>query len=131
MSDKKYQGLQEKIREVSLPEIEVWENMYPDKEYIVSFETKEFTCVCPKTGLPDFAQLFVEYSPVKYCLELKSFKEYLLAFRDIGIFHEHVVNRMLEDLSVVCCPRWMKIKGIFNTRGGITTTVEAEYKKRP
>ena len=127
MDNRKYQGLQENVREISFPEIEVWENKYPDKEYVVSFETKEFSCVCPKTGLPDFAQLFVEYRPDKYCLELKSFKEYLLAYRDLGIFHEHVVNRMLEDLSRVCSPRSMKIKGVFNLRGGITTTVEAEY----
>ena len=128
MSDNKYQGLQENVRELSLPGIELWENKYPDKEYVVSFETKEFTCVCPKTGLPDFAELYIEYSPDKYCLELKSFKEYLLAFRGIGIFHEHVVNRMLDDLAKSCKPRWMKLKGVFNTRGGITTTVEAEYR---
>lgn len=128
MSDNKYQGLQENVREISLPGIEVWENKYPEKEYVVSFETKEFTCVCPKTGLPDFAQLFIEYSPEKYCLELKSFKEYLLAFRGIGIFHEHVVNRMLDDLAHSCKPRWIKVRGVFNIRGGITTTVEAEYR---
>ena len=76
MSKGKYQELQERVRGVFLPQVEVWENKYRDKEYIVSFETKEFTCVCPKTGLPDFAQIFIEYSPEKYCLELKSFKEY-------------------------------------------------------
>ena len=90
-------------------------------------DTPEFTCVCPKTSLPDFAHLYIEYSPDKLCIELKSFKEYLLAYRDMGIFHEHVINRMLEDLVKSAKPRWMKITGVFNTRGGITTTVEAEY----
>ncbi len=125
-----YEGLQEKIRELELPKIDVWENKYPDKEYVVRFDTPEFTCICPRTGLPDFAHLFVEYSPGKWCIELKSFKEYMTAYRDIGVFHEHAVNRMLDDLAKSCKPRWMKLKGVFNTRGGITTTVEAEIKSR-
>lgn len=124
---KTYDGLQENVRRLKLPKIDVWKNKYPDKEYVVTFETREFTCICPKTGLPDFAQIFVEYSPGDKCIELKSFKEYIVSFRDIGIFHEHVVNRMLEDLVKACMPRRMKIKGVFNTRGGITTTVEREY----
>jgi 7-cyano-7-deazaguanine reductase len=130
MNKKNYRGLQEDVRDIVLPEIEVWKNKYADKEYVVNFETEEFTCVCPKTGLPDFARLYIEYSPDKYCLELKSFKEYLLAYRNLGIFHEHVVNRLVEDLSKACGPRWLKVKGVFNIRGGITTTVEAEYKNR-
>jgi 7-cyano-7-deazaguanine reductase len=124
---KTYDGLQESIRKLKLPKIDVWKNKYPDKDYVIKFETSEFTCICPKTGLPDFAQLFIEYSPNDRCIELKSFKEYIVAYRDVGIFHEHVVNRMLEDIVKVSLPKYMKIKGIFNTRGGITTTVEAEY----
>lgn len=131
MGDKAtYEGLQENVRELDLPAIEVWENKYDDKAYVVKFDTPEFTCICPKTGLPDFAHIFIEYSPKKSCLELKSFKEYIVSYRDIGIFHEHVANRILEDLVKACSPAWMKVRGQFNTRGGITTTVEAEYKEQ-
>ncbi len=122
-----YKALQEDVRKKKLPEIDTWKNKYPDKEYVIKMDTPEFTCVCPKTGLPDFAHLYIEYSPDKLCIELKSFKEYLLAYRDMGIFHEHVVNRMLEDLVKSSKPRWMKVKGVFNVRGGITTAVEAQY----
>jgi 7-cyano-7-deazaguanine reductase len=125
---KDYDMLQEKIRTLTLPEIEVWENKYSDKSYKVSFSTDEFTCVCPKTGLPDFARIEIDYFPDVLCVELKSFKEYMMAFRDVGIFHEHVVNRMLDDLVRACSPRSMQIRGIFRTRGGITTTVETEYR---
>ncbi|MDP8299037.1 MAG: preQ(1) synthase [Candidatus Tantalella remota] len=126
---KSYEGLQGDIRKLKLPKVDVWSNKYPEKNYTVSFDTDEFTCICPKTGLPDFAQIFIEYSPSEKCVELKSFKEYLFAYRDVGIFHEHVVNRVLEDLVKSTLPRWMKVTGIFNIRGGITTTVEAEYKE--
>jgi 7-cyano-7-deazaguanine reductase len=127
MKKREYEGLQESVRGLELPPIEVWENKYRDKAYLVRFDTGEFTCICPKTGLPDFAHIYVEYSPQENCIELKSFKEYMTAYRSVGIFHEHVVNRMLEDMVRACDPRMMKIKGVFNTRGGITTTVEAEY----
>lgn len=122
-----YEGKQEKIRDMKLPRIDVWENKYGDRKYTVRIDTPEFTCICPKTGLPDFAHIYVEYSPDKWCLELKSFKEYLAAFRHLGIFHEHAVNKMLEDMVKASTPRWMKVSGVFNVRGGITTTVEAEY----
>ncbi|MBD3425782.1 MAG: NADPH-dependent 7-cyano-7-deazaguanine reductase QueF [Candidatus Omnitrophica bacterium] len=125
-----YEGLQENIRELDLPGIDVFGNKYPDREYTVRFDTTEFTCICPKTGLPDFAHIFIEYTPAESCLELKSFKEYLFAYRQTGIFHEHVVNRILEDLVRACSPVRMKVTGKFNTRGGITTTVEAEYEAR-
>lgn len=124
-----YDGLQQKVRNLKLPKIEVWENKYSDKTYMVRFETSEFSCICPKTGLPDFANIFIEYMPDRWCVELKSFKEYLVAYRNIGIFHEHAVNRLLDDLVKTCDPKSMKVKGIFNVRGGITTTVEAEYRK--
>lgn len=126
MKKKTYEGLQGKVRKMKLPAIDVWENKYNDKAYTIKINTNEFTCICPKTGLPDFARLYIEYSPKKWCLELKSFKEYLFSYRDIGIFHEHVVNRILDDLSNACKPRWIKIAGEFNVRGGITTIVEAE-----
>jgi 7-cyano-7-deazaguanine reductase len=95
--------------------------------YTVSLEVPEFTCICPKTGLPDFAVIEIEYAPARYCLELKSFKMYTIFYRDVGIFHEHLINKMLEDLVKACKPRRMKISGTFNPRGGITTTVSREY----
>lgn len=125
-----YSDKQDHIRDLQLPAIETWANQYPDKEYTITSTTSEFTCVCPKTGLPDFATLTISYMPNKECIELKSFKEYLLAYRDLGIFHEHVVNKLLEDLVAACKPRQMKITGVFNNRGGITTTVEANYEQR-
>jgi 7-cyano-7-deazaguanine reductase len=125
-----YEGLQNNVRRLKTPEIEVWENQYPDKVYTISLDVPEFTCICPKTGLPDFAQIKIEYSPAKYCIELKSFKMYTIFFRDIGIFHEHLINKLMDDFVKVAKPRWVKITGVFNPRGGITTTVTREYKAR-
>lgn len=130
MIGKSYKGLQKHIRNLKTPEIEVWENQYPDKDYVVDLETSEFTCICPKTGLPDFAKLHIEYSPAKNCLELKSFKEYLFFYRDVGIFHEHVVNKILQDIIKAAKPKWVKLTGEFNVRGGIKTSVIREYKKK-
>lgn len=126
-----YEGLQKNVRKLNTPEIEVWENQYPDKEYTVTLENPEFTCVCPKTGLPDFANITIQYKPVKFCVELKSFKIYTLFYRNIGIFHEHVTNKILEDFVKACKPRWAHIRGEFNTRGGIKTTVTREYTMKP
>lgn len=124
----RYEGLQGSIRKLRLPRIEVWKNQYQDKDYTIMMDVPEFTCICPKTGLPDFADFKIEYSPDKYCIELKSFKLYTIAFRNVGIFHEHVTNRILDDLVAAAKPKWAKITGIFNARGGIQTTVVAEYK---
>ena len=123
-----YEGLQENVRGLKAPDIEVWENQYPDKEYAILLEIPEFTCICPKTGLPDFATITVEYSPRKYCVELKSFKLYTIFYRNVGIFHEHLINKMVDDFVRASKPRWVKIKGVFNPRGGITTTVMREYR---
>lgn len=123
-----YEGLQKSVRTLKTPEIEVWKNQYSDKIYTICLEIPEFTCICPKTGLPDFASISIEYSPQKYCVELKSLKMYTIYFRDIGIFHEHLVNKMLEDFVAASKPRWLKITAVFNPRGGITTTVSREYK---
>lgn len=123
-----YEGLQKNVRELKTPAIEVWENQYPDKAYTVVLDIPEFTCICPKTGLPDFATIRIEYSPLKYCVELKSFKMYTIFYRNIGIFHEHLINKMLEDFVRASKPRWAKFTGVFNPRGGITTTVSREYK---
>jgi len=125
-----YEGLQKNVRKLKTPEIEVWQNQYADKVYRINLDMPEFTCICPKTGLPDFAVIRIEYSPAKYCVELKSFKMYTIFFRNVGIFHEHLINRMLEDFVNAVKPRWVKIEGVFNPRGGITTTVAREYKAK-
>jgi 7-cyano-7-deazaguanine reductase len=124
-----YEGLQKSIRNLKTPKIETWENQYPDKIYNITLEIPEFTCICPKTGLPDFARIRIEYSPAKYCVELKSFKMYTIFYRNLGIFHEHATNKILEDFVRAAKPRWAKITAEFNPRGGITTMVEREYKR--
>jgi 7-cyano-7-deazaguanine reductase len=125
-----YEGLQKNIRNFKTPKIEVWKNQYPGKLYTVTIEVPEFTCICPKTGLPDFAIVRIEYIPDKYCVELKSFKLYTIFYRNIGIFNEHVINKILEDCVAACKPRWLRISGEFNPRGGIKTTVTREYKRK-
>ena len=125
-----YEGRQKNIRGLKTPKLEVWKNQYQDKFYTICIEIPEFTCICPKTGLPDFALIKIEYSPGKFCIELKSLKMYTIFYRNLGIFHEHVVNKILEDFVRVVKPRWAKITGEFNPRGGITTTVVREYKRR-
>lgn len=122
-----YEGLQKGVRAFKTPTIETWKNQYPDRDYKVDMEIPEFTCVCPKTGLPDFATIKVSYGPHQKCIELKSFKMYLIWYRNIGIFHEHLINRILEDFVKSCQPRWARIEAVMNPRGGIQTTVVAEY----
>ena len=123
-----YEGRQDKIRKLKLPAIETFKNIYADRDFEVAMTIPEFTCVCPKTGLPDFAELSLVYVPDARCIELKSFKEYLLAFRDLGIFHENVVNRVLDDVVKACKPRRATLTGVFNPRGGIQTTVRREFQ---
>jgi 7-cyano-7-deazaguanine reductase len=124
-----YEGLQDGMREMKTPFIDVWENQYPDKEYTISIRTDEFSCICPKTGLPDFAGISIDYIPDRYCIELKSFKLYLVFFRNLGVFHEHVTNRILDDIIQSCKPRYAKITVEFGIRGGIKTTVSRIYEK--
>lgn len=126
---KSYNGLQKNIRQLKTPRIDTWKNQYSDKDYHIHLEYPEFTCLCPKTGLPDFAVIFIDYVPDKACLELKSLKEYFISFRNLGIFHEHMVNKILEDIVSACQPRYAKVIGEINVRGGIKTTVAAEFKK--
>ena len=128
-SKSSYEGLQKNVRALKAPKIEAWKNQYPEKLYTICLDIPEFTCICPKTGLPDFASIHIEYSPQRYCIELKSLKMYTIFFRNIGIFHEHLVNKMLDDFINACKPRSAKISAVFNPRGGITTTVSREYKK--
>jgi 7-cyano-7-deazaguanine reductase len=124
-----YEGLQKDVRSLKTPDIEVWENQYKDKDYTISIRTDEFSCICPKTGLPDFADIQIEYIPDKYCIELKSFKLYLIFYRNIGIFHEHLTNKVFDDILKACTPRYAKISTIFKPRGGISTTVSRTYEK--
>jgi 7-cyano-7-deazaguanine reductase len=130
MKKSDYEGLQGNVRKLKTPQIEVWRNQYADKVYTINLDVPEFTCICPKTGLPDFAVIRIEYSPAKFCVELKSFKMYTISFRNVGIFHEHLINKMLEDFVSAVKPHWAKIVAEFNPRGGIKTTVTREYGRR-
>ena len=123
-----YRGLQSSVRRLKTPAIDTWENEYPDKDYWIEFTISEFTCICPKTGLPDFAVFTIRYIPDKLCIELKSFKEYFVFYRDVGIFHEHVANKILDDFVAACKPRKAEIVSDFNIRGGIHTVVSAQYE---
>ncbi len=105
--------------------LETFPNHHPDRRYVVRLESDEFTCVCPATGQPDFATITVEYIPREKIVESKSFKLYLWSFRDQGVFHEHVVNTILDDLTAVLEPHWCRVVGAFKVRGGISITVEA------
>ena len=109
-------------------DLETLPNPNPGRDYEVRFECPEFTCLCPRTGQPDFASLQIEYVPDKRCVELKSLKLYIWAFRDKGAFHEAVTNEILGDLYAACLPRFMRITAELNVRGGIYTTVVAEQK---
>ena len=110
-----------------LPPIETFPNQFPD--YEIKIEIPEFTSVCPKTGLPDFGVLEIRYTPDKYCLELKSLKLYLLGYRNLGIFYENAVNRILDDVVKACGPVRAAVIGEFNPRGGMMSTVEAHYPR--
>ena len=109
----------------SFPEIETWPNQFPGYEIVI--DDPEFTSVCPKTGLPDFGVILLRYKPRKKCLELKSYKEYLFAYRNLGIFQENVVNQVLKDVVKACDPVWATVRGEFRPRGGISTIVEARW----
>ena len=108
-------------------EIETFPNPFPGRDYNIDMECPEFTCLCPKTGQPDFGILDISYIPDKLCIELKSLKVYLTSYRNEGGFHEKVVNIILDDLVSACKPKKMKIVGDFNVRGGIHTTVTVEH----
>jgi len=109
--------------------LEAFPNHHPGRDYTVTLHTGEFTCVCPLTGQPDFAEIRIQYIPDQHIVESKSLKLYLQSFRNEGTFHEHVVNVILDDLVAALMPRWCKITADFAVRGGIGITVEAEYKK--
>lgn len=110
-----------------LPELETWPNQYAG--YEIAIVVPEYTSVCPKTGLPDFATLTITYMPKASCVELKSLKEYLLAYRNLGIFYENAVNRILDDVVAATKPVWARVEGKFTPRGGITSSITARYPR--
>jgi 7-cyano-7-deazaguanine reductase len=115
---------------MSSTKIETFPNPAPGRDYEIAIGAPEFTSVCPKTGLPDFGEIRVTYVPDKTCIELKSFKYYLVDFRNRGIFYEAVTNRILDDLVAACRPKRMTVVGNFTPRGGISTTVTASFEKK-
>jgi 7-cyano-7-deazaguanine reductase len=123
-----YQSVQKNYQAASLPALEVVDNHYSDRDYVVHFEIPEFNCVCPKTGLPDFATLTIDYVPAKKLVELKSLKLYINAYRNLGVFHEHVANKVLDDLVAATRPKKMRLSADFNVRGGIHTVVTSNFR---
>jgi 7-cyano-7-deazaguanine reductase len=115
--------------DVTLPAIEVWPNQF--RGYEITISIPEYTSMCPKTGLPDFGTITIHYMPAEHCLELKALKYYILAYRNLGIFYENAVNRILHDSVAACQPVWMVVTGKFNARGGMRTVVEAKYPLPP
>ena len=107
---------------------EIFANPKPERDYQIKIRIPEFTCLCPKTGQPDFATLELVYIPDRYCVELKSIKLYIWSYRDKGAFHEAVTNQILDDIVAACAPRFARLTARFNVRGGIYTTVIAEYR---
>lgn len=110
-------------------ELEIFTNPGVDRDYTIRMRVPEFTCLCPKTGQPDFATIHIEYVPDQHCLELKALKLYMWSYRNEGAFHEAVTNRILDDLVSACQPRFMRVTAEFYVRGGIYTTVIAEQRK--
>ena len=109
-------------------QLETFPNPHPQRDFEIAMECPEFTCICPRTGQPDFATIRIRYVPADLCVELKSLKLYLWSYRDEGAFHEAIINQILDDLVQACRPKTMTVVGDFNVRGGIHTTVTAEHK---
>lgn len=107
--------------------LETFANLYENRDYTIEFDCPEFTSLCPITGQPDFARITITYIPDKRCIESKSLKLYLFSFRNSGMFHEEITNRILDDLVDACSPRWAKVIGFMNPRGGISISVKAEF----
>ncbi len=106
--------------------LEVVDNEYSDRDYEINISIPEFNCVCPRTGLPDFGTINITYVPNKYIIELKALKLYIVSFRNVGVFHEHVTNKILDDLTKACSPKSIEVFGDFKPRGGIKTTVTSK-----
>ena len=110
-------------------ELDTFPNPNPHRDYTIRIDVPEFTCICPKTGHPDFAQFKIEYVADEKCVELKSLKLYMWSYREEGAFHEAVTNKILEDLATATAPRFMRLTGVWNVRGGIYTTVVVEHRQ--
>lgn len=126
--DKRYD-----VQDVSTIDVKVLETFpyeYPGKDIIINIDTDEFTAVCPWSGLPDFARIKIDYIPQKVLIELRSLKYYLLSYRNVGIYQEHVVNRILEDLVKCARPKWMKVIADYKIRGGVHTIATREYASK-
>ena len=117
------------ISNIDVKALETLPYEYPGKDIVISIDTDEFTAVCPFSGLPDFATIRIDYVPTKHLVELRSLKYYLLSYRNVGIYQEHVVNRILEDLTKCCKPKWMKVVADYRIRGGIHSVASREYNK--
>ncbi len=128
MKNNEKQKLSRKGLDAPLPKLDVFPSQFND--YKITLEVPEYTSMCPKTGLPDFGKVTLIYVPREWCVELKSFKYYMHAYRNLGIFYENAVNRILQDFVRACKPKWAYIKGEFTPRGGISAIVEQEYGKR-
>jgi 7-cyano-7-deazaguanine reductase len=120
----------EPLSSVDVGALETFPYEYPGKEIIVRISTDEFTAVCPFSGLPDFATIRIEYIPDRVVIELRSLKYYLLSYRSVGIYQEHLVNRVLDDLVACAHPRWMKVEADYRVRGGIHTVASREYRAK-
>jgi 7-cyano-7-deazaguanine reductase len=114
--------------QTKLPKLDTWPNQYPG--YVITTRFPEYTSVCPKTGMPDYGTITIQYMPRKDCLELKALKMYLLAYRDLGIFYENAVNKILHDIVEAVRPEWCVVRGEFTPRGGLTTSIFARWPER-
>jgi 7-cyano-7-deazaguanine reductase len=123
------QNQAQSVKRIKLPEIEAWENQYR-RDYVIKIAHPEFTSVCPKTGLPDFGTITIEYVPGKLCLELKSLKYYFLQYRNCGIFMENIANRVLDDVVRAIKPKSCTVTGDFTPRGGLSSIIVANYKAK-
>ena len=109
--------------------LEVFDNPNVERDFVIRIDSSEFTCLCPLTGQPDFADIHIEYIADKYCVELKALKNYFWSYRNEGAFHEAVTNKILDDLVDIMNPRFIRLKAVFNVRGGVYTNVECEYRQ--
>lgn len=112
-------------------DLQTFPNPAPERDYVITFDVPEFTCVCPLTGQPDFARFFIDYVPDELCVELKSLKLYFWSYRNEGAFHEKVTNTIADDITKLISPRWLRVKAKWYVRGGITTWVTVEHGQRP
>lgn len=119
-----------KPEETTFAPIETWENKNSDRDYTITIHVPEYTAVCPKTGLPDYGSISIEYQPDELVIELKAFKYYMLSYRNVGIFYENAVNKVRDDIIAAINPKYLKVTGTFTPRGGISTDVVVEYNKK-